>query len=117
MFDFLNMAGNYDQRKVDRTEYEHGFISTAKVTDGDHLYETAVSDRRYARKSNGDTEQMVIVEAYDTMHDAQEGHDRWVRKMLCLTPPEGLKDCLNASVAQMGGVFGCDFDEEFVGYD
>ena len=42
MFNFMDMANNYDSRKVDRYEDGNLVVSTVYVTDGSQPYETAV---------------------------------------------------------------------------
>ncbi len=103
--------GNYEDRCVDRSDFDWGYISTARVSDGSHPYETAVCSNEYVRVSDpDDATQMTIVEAYDDAAAAQEGHDRWVKTMTeC--PPDGLTDCCNAGVAEIGTALGCDFNE------
>ena len=111
MFEFMLDAGNYEDRMVDRSEYEWGFISTARCSDGSHPYETAVSSSEYAKVSDPDeTDGMTIVEAYDSPEAAQEGHDRWVKTMT-KHPPEGLTDCCNAGIAEFGTALGMEFAE------
>ena len=100
MFDFLSMLGTYESRKVARSEFDWGYISTVSVTDGDHPYETAV-----AHKSYNDGE-LVIVQAYDTKADAEVGHTEWVGRMTADQLPEQLVDCHNAVISQLAAAIG-----------
>jgi|SRR6185437_5746899 len=99
MFGFLEDVGNYDTRKVGRDDTPHGWISTARISDGARPYETAVNDRRYSRANGG--KEMVIVEAYDTIDDARAGHAKWLSAMTSDAPPLYLDDCCNAGIAQL----------------
>ena len=111
MFEFLMDIGNYEDRRVDRSDFEWGYISTCRVSDGKQPYETAVCSNQYARATDlDDTSEMTIVEAYNDYDAAQEGHDRWVKTMT-ENPPEGLTDCCNAGIAEFGAVLGCDWSE------
>lgn len=105
MFEYLMMAGTYDSRKVDRSEFDWGFISTASVNDGEHPYETAVKHKDY-----GDGK-IIIVEAYECIVQAQAGHKKWVKTMTAKRPPAKLTDCVNAGVAQFAKAFGCNLDK------
>ena len=111
MFDLSGMMGNYEDRIVDRSEYEWGFISTCRVTDGSQPYETAVSSNEYAKvEDTENTDGMIIVEGYASPEAAQEGHDRWIKTMT-ESPPAELVDCCNAGIADLGTTFGCEFKE------
>jgi hypothetical protein len=92
--DFL-FAAPYESRKVQRDEFEWGFISTAYVNDGAQPYETAVEHPDYNDGS------MVIVEAYDSREAAEAGHLRWVAAMTANTLPETLTDVPNAEIASL----------------
>ena len=104
MFDFL-FAADYSSRVVGRDDFDWGFVSTASVTDGDHPYETAVSSRLY-EDEDGETDSMIIVEAYDSHEDAEAGHAKWVEIMTSESPPNELIDCENAAIGQLLGAFG-----------
>lgn len=95
MFNFSSMADNYEDRKVDRYEADKMIIDTASVTDGNQPYETGICHPEY---NNGD---WVIVEAYDTKEEAQEGHNKWVARMTSGNLPSSLKDCQNSGVSQL----------------
>ena len=97
MFDFFMDAFNYDQRVVDRYEEGEVVVDTASVSDGSQPYETGICHPEY---NDGD---WVIVEAYDTKEEAQEGHIKWVYKMTDKNLPTRLTDCCNAGIAQLFG--------------
>lgn len=102
MFDFMSMAGNYEDRKVARDELEWGFVSTAEVNDGVKPFETAVRSKLYARVDKPyQTDDMIIVEAYQSREEAAAGHTRWVAAMTGDNPPKELVDCCNSGVGQM----------------
>ena len=101
MFDFLGMAGNYEDRKVDlHTDGDDIMVSTVYVTDGRKDYETAVQHPEY---NNGG---MVIVECYDTKEEAQAGHNNWVIAIRDEPLPDKLVDCKNAKISQLGEAIG-----------
>lgn len=95
MFSFLNDVGNYADRRVARDDFDWGFISTARVSDGRKPYETAVEHPEY---NDG---KMVIVDCYDTKADAAAGHAKWKKRMTAKRLPASLTDVANAEVAQM----------------
>lgn len=101
MFDFFYDTGNYDDRKVDRSEFDWGFVSTARVSDGSKPYETGIMNLLYHTS-------VITVEAYDTKEDAIEGHKKWV-KIMNENPPDTLTDCCNADISSLGKSLGCDF--------
>jgi len=75
LFDFLQMAGDYDQRKVARYDGLEGFVSTAKVLDSRIPYETGI-------QFNGWGPHVRIVETYYTVEAAKIGHIAWADKMM-----------------------------------
>lgn len=95
MFEFLQDAGNYEDRRVGRFDEGDLMVSTATVSDGDHPFETAVKHPDY----NGG--EMVIVEAYDTKDQAEQGHVKWVATMTADPLPGTLVDCQNAKISQL----------------
>lgn len=100
MFQFLEMIGNYDDRKVERNEFDWGYISTAFVNDGSQPYETAIKCNLY-QDPNGETGYMCIAESYDSKEEALEGHKKWIETMSSELMPETLTDCANAEIAQL----------------
>lgn len=94
MFNFLSMAGNYEQRKVAHTDLGDGaWVDTAAVNDAAQPYETAVQHPRY---NDG---KMVIVEMYESKTDANAGHERWVATMTADELPASLKDVGTSEVS------------------
>ena len=94
MFNFLDMAFDYDQMAVDRFEGLGMCIDTARVTDGSQPYETGVAHPEY----NGG--KWIIVEAYDTKEEAKKGHAKWVQVMT-ENPPDQLVDCQNSYISNL----------------
>jgi hypothetical protein len=101
MFQFMQMAGNYNTRRVARYEESGIVISTAYVNDGKKDYETAVLHSKY---NNGS---WIIVGGYATKEEAQTGHDEWVKIMTAKKLPNYLDDCSNAEISQMAEALGC----------
>lgn len=93
MFDFFSMEGTYNTRRIERYEEGDVFVSTARVTDSDKPFETAIAHPAY----NGG--KLVVVELYDTRDEAQQGHERWVEKMTAKTLPDELTDVSAAGIA------------------
>lgn len=104
MFSFLAMAGNYESRCIGRYDDDELMVSTAAVNDGDHPYETAVEHPEY---NNG---KMVIVQAYDTISEAESGHAEWVARMTNGPLPEHLQDCQNSEISQFCDASGMRFE-------
>lgn len=102
MFSFINDINNYDSRKVGRDDFDWGFISTARVSDGAKPYETAVEHPDYNDGS------MVIVEAYDTIKEAEAGHKKWAKAMTAKKIPDFLVDCCNSGVGSLAKAFGSE---------
>lgn len=103
MFSFLDMMGNYENRRVDRYTSDDLIVSTAEVNDGSRPYETAVKHPLY------NDNKFIVVEAYDDKNDAQKGHDKWVKIMTSDKLPPMLEDCTSAAIGQfckdVGGEF------------
>ena len=93
MFDFLNMIGNYKERKVECYEKDGLLVDTCYVTDSDKPYETAVVHPAYNKGK------IVIVELYNTKENAKKGHKKWVKKMTSKKLPRFLKDASTATIA------------------
>jgi len=94
LFDLFSMEGNYEQRKVDCFKKGKLRIDTAEVYDSNQPYETAVS---YPSYNDG---LWIIVEQYNTIGEAREGHKAWVNKMNDKLPEE-LKDVSTCGAAQL----------------
>ena len=95
LFGFLKDLKNYSSRLVLTYRAPGLVVDTARVSDGDHPYETAVAHPDY------DQGKLIIVEAYDTEADARAGQARWVKIMSTAPLPEELEDCANSAVAQL----------------
>jgi len=104
MFDFVDDIGNHESRQVDRHEIDGMIIDTARVSDGLHPFETAVSHPRYNYGN------WVIVESYTNIKEANRGHDKWVKIMTSEELPASLKDCGNALISSFGKSFGIDME-------
>jgi hypothetical protein len=100
MSEFMKDVGTYESRKVARDDFPWGFVSTARVNDGDKPYETAVKHDRY------DHTKMVIVASYLTAEEATIGHAEWVKRMTADELPPELVDCGNSSVSKMSHALG-----------
>lgn len=106
MFEFLEMMGTHEERKV-ATYNENGiFIDTCAISDSEQSFETAIEHPKY----NDGT--MIIVEMYDTKEEAQKGHDKWVEKMTAKELPKSLKDVSTCDVVEFGHAIGVDLNEE-----
>ena len=68
MFEFINDMGNYDTRKLGRTEVNGVTVSTAYTSD--EGYETALLD------ANG----VHPVERYNSKSEAEKGHEKWCKE-------------------------------------
>lgn len=76
MFEFLAMAGNYEDRKVANDEdIDGGSVDTCAVTDSSKPFETAIQHPRY---HDG---MWIIVELYNDRAAAEDGHRRWVETL------------------------------------
>jgi hypothetical protein len=91
MFDFMDMLGNHDERKVDRNKINNAIIDTCAVTDSDEPYETAVCHKNY------NDNQWVIVEMYNSKEEAIKGHQKWI-KLFEKELPLYLEDVSTASI-------------------
>ncbi len=105
MFDFLDMADNYEERKVNcYRDKEVGLcVDTCMVTDSEKDYETAIGHPQY---NDG---KWVIVELYNTKEETQEGHNIWVKRMTGKKLPEQLKDVSTAEIAKLCDIVGKDW--------
>ena len=100
VFAFLLDAENYSERMVDRYQEGKILVSTACVSDGDKLYETAIEHPEY---KDG---KIIVVEAYDTRKEAKQGHERWLKIIVDGPLPDYLLDCQNAKIGQLAGELG-----------
>lgn len=99
MFSFLEMAYNYEERKVENTEINGAVIDTCFVNDSTKDYETAIKHSFY------NNNKWVIVELYDTKEEAKKGHKKWV-KIFEESLPEYLEDKSTAKIKQLFAKFG-----------
>jgi len=74
MFEYFDMASNYEDRKIDRYDGNGFTVDTAWVNDTQPPYETAVKHDKFGGK-------WIPVQHYETKELAQIGHDEWVRKL------------------------------------
>ena len=95
IFDFFDMMGTYEERKVARYEKEELCVDTCAVTDSDQPYETGISHPAY---NDGE---FIIVELYDTEDQARIGHDKWVKKMTQAELPEMLEDVSSSEIGKL----------------
>jgi hypothetical protein len=102
MFDFLNMLGNHEERKVAHYNKDGVFVDTCLVTDSAQPYETAIEHPAY---NNGT---MIIVALYDTKEEAQAGHDKWVKQLTSEPLPLAIADVSSSGIATFARDIGCD---------
>ncbi len=100
MFGFMDMVGNYDQRKIGRHDGADFFISTCSVTDSAAGFETAVKHPQY----NNDT--IIIVEEYTSKAKAEKGHAQWVKLMTAKKLPDQLMDVSKCEIAEICNAVG-----------
>ena len=86
LFNWVDMVGNYKERKVDRYEKGSLAVDTARVTDSEFQYETAIKHPCYHEGY------WIIVENYNTLCEAKKGHKKWVEIMTRDELPKVLKD-------------------------
>lgn len=77
MFDFLDMIGTYECRKVDRFDSDEFSIDTAYVTDRELPYETAIAHKDF----NGG--EWIVLGWRSTKEEAQKFHDEMVAYYTC----------------------------------
>jgi len=106
MFNFLDMAGTYEERKVALFDNDNLFVSTVRITDSIEPYETAVQHSKY---NDG---KMVIVEMYNTKKEAESGHKKWVKLMTSKKLPEKLTDVSTSEIKQLLNAFVEDENHE-----
>lgn len=95
MFNFLEMASNYENRKVDRFEGDNFFISTAWVNDSvNYPYETAISHPDY------DNKRVIVIEQYEDIEEAKINHQKWVETFTKKELPEYLIECFAGDIAE-----------------
>lgn len=102
MLDFLGMLNNYEDRKVDKYKEGDIFISTVKVSDSSSPYETAIGHPLY---NNSD---LIVVEEYDSIESAKNGHKKWVKTMTEGTLPEVLEDVSSSTIGKFDRSLGSE---------
>ena len=95
MFEFMSMAGNYEDRLVANTVINDVEIDTVAVTDSDQPYETGIQSKAY---NNGD---WVIVEMYETEALAEDGHKKWIETFGSNEFPSELNDVSTSSIKKL----------------
>ena len=95
-----SMLDNYEERVVDHFETTTVVVDTCRVTDGFKPYETAVMHNDY---NHG---RWMIVEAYATIDQAKDGHNRWVKTMTQEKLPGELKNVVNCEIALLDKIAG-----------
>ena len=96
----FGMLDDYEERMVGRFEKAGLLVSTARVSDGQQPYETAVGHPEYNEGK------LVIVEAYPDRATALFGHGKWVKMMTDDNLPDSLKDCGNSAISSLGELVG-----------
>lgn len=104
MFNFIEMDGTYDDRKVGRYDNGGVSVSTARVNDGRKPFETAI---RHPYYNSG---RWVVVECYDTKEEAEHGHEKWIEVITTEPLPDKLVDCANSMISQLGDVVGLEME-------
>jgi len=94
MFEFFNMLGTYEDRKVARYEDGDIVLSTAWVNDSDQPYETALSHPAY------DGGRFIVLQVYDLKEEAEDGHAKWEEVVRNGQLPETLEDVGEADIAE-----------------
>jgi len=85
---------SYDQRSVNRYERGSLVIDTCRIFGSKQPFETAIRHPEFSVN-------WIIVEAYDTVEEAQSGHERWVDVMTRKHLPEELRDCCNSKISDL----------------
>lgn len=75
LFGLMSMMGNHDSRVVVNTKRDKFVLDTARVTDRDLPYETAVSHKDF---NDGD---WIVLEWSATKEDAEKVHAKWLEKL------------------------------------
>ena len=98
LFDFFDMGGTYEQRKVANDVVNGATIDTAEVNDSSQPYETGIFCERYH-------DGWIIVEQYDIKEEAETGHKKWVTLFEVGLPNElvDVSDCEIGSLCKALG--------------
>ena len=73
IFGIVTMCDNYEERKVENTQNDKFILDTARVTDRNWIYETAVKHKDFNYND------WIVLESYDDVESAKEGHSKWLR--------------------------------------
>lgn len=73
MFEWFDMIGTYEQRKVANFKCDEFEIDTAYVTDRNVHYETAIAHKNF---NDGD---WITLGWNETKEEARKAHDEWVK--------------------------------------
>jgi hypothetical protein len=101
----MDMIDTYEGRKVARYESDALIISTARVTDSSHPYETAISHPAF------NSGKWIIVELYYDAKAAEAGHEKW-RGIMNDELPTELRDVSTSAVVEFGRAVGAFTDED-----
>ena len=75
LFGYMDMIGNYEERVVKNDKCADFTLDTARVTDRNWIYETAVAHSRF---NNGD---WIILDGCGSKEEAVEMHNKWLNKL------------------------------------
>ena len=96
LFGWINMINTGDARRVGQYNKNGVFVDTSKVTDADKPYETGIEHPLF----NGGV--MIIVEYYDTVEQATEGQEKWVKLLTGVDlPGYGMKELIGKPFAEI----------------
>ena len=87
--DGYNPVARYDDEKRGIT------VSTAAIPDSDYPYETGV---RHPRFNQG---RIIVVENYNTLDEANAGHEKWLKIMTDNQLPKVLKEVSASGVVKL----------------
>lgn len=82
---------------VDRYTEDNFIIDTTKVSDSEEPYETGIKHPAY------NEDKWVIVEMYNSIQEAQKGHDKWIKVMTKPNLPKQLEDVSASFIAALAG--------------
>jgi len=107
-------AKTYDIRKVDCYKTDTVIVDTCEVYESYNKFETGISHRAYNEGN------WIIVEVYDDIVSAKQGHDRWVEMMTqdelpaCLvdTSTNNISDFVDSSYGEGWRAFPRDISQD-----
>ena len=103
---FSGKGKPYEERMVDRYEWDDHFVSTAATEDGGRPYETGIYHDNY-------NEHVTVVEEYDTIEEAREGHKKWVKIMTTEPLPDKLIEASRTGIMRLMEIVDPERTEEF----